>query len=224
MKQLKKVFLLLIICLGTYGFILYKKDLNDVPVLQDGDIIFQSNYDSQSLAVTLASASVYTHTGIIKKNPDGYGVIEAFDVVRETPLSHWVERGILQRLAIYRHKNLTNDQGKKIVQSAESFRGLPYDIFFFEDDRQIYCSELPYKAFKTAGISIGKWQTIGSLYINNSAVKSLIERRWKKYPGCIGRDYNFEQCYDVIMSNKLITPVSIADDNQFELIFTNYRL
>lgn len=222
-RRFLKLLLVCCACALIYSAALSYKGLGGLPPLQDGDIIFQSNFDPQALAITFASRSIYTHTGIIKKTPEGYNVIEAAHSVGEISLSKWVARG-LKRFAVYRYKGLTPEQGAKVVAATKRYYGRPYDIYFYFDDSKIYCSELPYLAYQDIGLEIGKVETFSELSLDNKFAQTLIEQRWEGYPACKGQHYTFKQCYDVIMSGKIITPVSIADDEHFELIYTNYRL
>jgi hypothetical protein len=222
--RISRVFFAFCLLLAVYASALSLKDLSDVPPLKNGDIIFQTNLDPQAHAVTAATLSLYTHTGIVKKMESGYAVIEAADIVRDTPLEKWVKRGAFKRFAVYRHKYLTDAQAAQVVENAEKYAGRPYDIYFYFDESQIYCSELPYLAYEAAGMPVGTVQQVSELYLDNRFVKSLIKRRWEAYPVCTGRNYSFEQCYDIIMSEKIITPISIAQDPNLELIYTNYRL
>ena len=160
--------------------------------------------------------------GIIKERPSGFVVVEAAGVVRETPLQDWVDRGLLNRVALYRDETLTDEQSQVILSSAEKYYGRAYDIFFSFNNQAIYCSELPYLAFGEAGIPIGRVQKVSDLNFDNALVKKIIEQRWQRHEECKAKNYDFEQCYDHILKQSLVTPASIADDKQFARIFSNY--
>lgn len=162
--------------------------------------------------------------GIIRTDGDKTVVIEAGDKVRETPLSAWIHRGRLQRTAVYRLPNLTPRQKDEILASAKSLYGKPYDIFFSFNNDAIYCSELPYLAFRAAGISLGRLQKVSELNIDNWLVKNLIEKRWERDQECKVAGFTFEQCYKHILDQDLVTPSSIAHDPKLNLIFSNYPL
>lgn len=112
------------------AFFVPKKMLT-APILKDGDIIFQTSRSEQSQAILLASKSLYTHTGIIKHNPNGIVVIEAIAPVKETPLNEWVARGKGGKYVIYRYKGLNAVQAKKLFKALKSDYGKPYDIYIF---------------------------------------------------------------------------------------------
>lgn len=203
---------------------LYATANGHYPPLQNGDLIFQTSTSSQSSAILVATADPFTHMGIIKNDGKSIVVIEAAGKVRETPLKDWVNRGVLKRVAIYRDPKLTPEQAKQVISSANAYYGKSYDIFFSFNNDTIYCSELPYLAYKNAGISIGKVQKISELNFDNALVKKLIKQRWKRHSECKAKKYDFEKCYEYILNQDLVTPASIAKDVQFERIYSNYPL
>ncbi|HUQ36539.1 MAG TPA: YiiX/YebB-like N1pC/P60 family cysteine hydrolase [Aestuariivirga sp.] len=192
------------------------------PPLKNGDLVFQTSTSSQSSAIFVATGNSYTHMGIIKDTPSGFVVVEAAGVVRETPLRDWVNRGLLNRVALYRDEKLTDEQSQVVLSSAEKYYGRAYDIFFSFNNQTIYCSELPYLAFGEAGIPIGRVQKVSDLNFDNALVKKIIEQRWQRHEECKAKNYDFEQCYDHILKESLVTPASIAEDKQFARIFSNY--
>lgn len=216
-------FLLLLIGGGfLYASYLSTLGENDLPPLKDGDLVFQTTWTNQSLAVGVATGSLYLHTGIIKQTDKGPVVIHAAQQVVEEPLHDWIKGGILQRFAVYRHKGLGAEQSKRIVEKAEAYLGRRYDFHFLFGNQEIYCSELPYLSYKDSGITLGKAEKVGELSINNRFVKKLIEQRWQDHPKCEGKNMNFEQCYDIIMSQELISPAALAEDKNMERLFSNY--
>lgn len=192
------------------------------PPLKDGDLVFQTSTSSQSSAILVATGNSYTHMGIIKSSPEGFVVVEAAGVVKETPLRDWVNRGLLNRVALYRDEKLTNEQSQVILGSAEKYYGRAYDIFFSFNNQAIYCSELPYLAFGEAGIPIGRVQKVSELNFDNALVRKIIEQRWQRHEECAAKNYDFEQCYDHILKQSLVTPASIAEDKRFVRINSNY--
>ena len=197
----------------------------DLPELKNGDIIFQSNFDAQSLGVSLASSSVYTHTGIIKLNP-GFApiVVEAIGPVIETPLNDWIGRGIGSRVSIARVKNLAPEAAAAALTESRKYYGLPYDIYFLPGDEQIYCSELVYNSYlRGSNITLGRVEKVSDLNTDNFAVRNVIEQRWRSYPLCADiKDY--AACYKIIMAQELVTPATIAKDDKVEMIYSNYGL
>jgi len=210
------------IYIGTVWLRVADKGEKDLPPLKNGDIIFQTTLNDQTLAIGLASDSIYIHTGIIKHTDQGYVVIHAAQRVIESTLSNWIKGGTLQRFSIYRYKGLSDAQAARVIEAAKKYYGKPYDFYFSFDNDSIYCSELDYLSFKDAGVPLGTVEKIGSLNVNNRFVKKIIEQRWQQYPACLGKGFDFDACYKTIMEGELITPASIARDPHMELIFTNY--
>ncbi len=221
---MRKLSVILITFISLTIVILYETTNGDYPPLQDGDLIFQTSTSNQSTSILIATANLYTHMGIIKNDDKNIKVIEAAGAVKETPLEDWVNRGVLRRTAIYRDINLTKEQSKYIVSFAKNLYGKPYDIFFSFNNDSIYCSELPYLAYKEAGIFIGKIQKISDLNFDNYLIKKLIKQRWQRHSECKSNSYDFEQCYKYILNQDLVTPASIANDNKFKKIYSNYPI
>lgn len=197
----------------------------DLPPLKQGDIVFQFSGSGQSLPILLASRSLYTHMGVIQIDLDGEAVvIEASSPVKKTPLDKWIVRGQGGRITVKRLPALTGAQQAAIIESAEHYLGLPYDIFFLDGTDAIYCSELVWLAFQQgADIRLGIRQRVSELDLDYAAVRSLIEQRWQKHPMCKdGRQPDFQSCYAVILDQRLITPVSIARDSRLKLVFSNF--
>lgn len=193
----------------------------NLPPLRQGDLVFQQSRSPQSEAIRLASGSVYTHMGIVSLTPAGPVVIEAADVVRQTPLKAFLARGTNGRFAVYRVRGLDEAKADAAIAAARGYLGRPYDLYFRLDPDAIYCSELPYDAFRSVGISLGRFERFGSLSVRNPAVKALFARRWASHPDCKGTAGNAAACWTQIQDQGIVTPVSIARDNQVERIGGN---
>jgi hypothetical protein len=212
----------IVVCLGLAVGGVYAGDYRDRPPLQDGDLVFQTSTSSQAIPLLVATANPFTHMGLIAHDGGQTIVVEAARTVTATPVTDWIRRGFLRRVAIYRDANLTAEQRAKIVAAVKNLYGRPYDIFFSFNNDSIYCSELAYLAYKAAGIEIGRMQKVSELHFDNVFVKRLIQQRWQRDLECTSRHYNFEQCYDFILHQELVTPVSIANDSHFGRIYSNY--
>jgi Permuted papain-like amidase enzyme, YaeF/YiiX, C92 family len=85
--------------------------------------------------------------------------------------------------------------------------GRPYDIRYELDDEKIYCSELIYKAFRTAtGEELGKLQRLGDL-------------DWRPYRETIEAIENGPAPLDRLM----ITPRSLSEAAQLMLVAESVR-
>lgn len=195
----------------------------DLPPLKNGDIVFQESSSSARDAIMLASASPYSHVGIVEIDGSGRPmVIEAAKQVRSVPFDDWMRRGVGRRITIKRVKGLDEEAAKQAVERAHHYLGRPYDLFFYETRDQIYCSELVYAAFKEgANISVGREEKVGDLNIDTAAAQRLIKKRWKAHPLCQTAS-SFKSCYRLILDQLLVTPASIARDPQMELVYTSF--
>ncbi len=228
MKILKIILLILLICVLIPLFyvawiVVTPFSTGKLPALKNGDLVFQSSFGYQTPAVMFASGSVYSHMGMIKIINSKPFVVEAVGPVREIKLDDWVKNGMGERISVMRVKNLKENDAQRILNYAREYYGLPYDIYFISDDERIYCSELIYKSFGKANISLGKLQRVEELNVDNFAVRELIEKRWSKYPPC-SNVKDFESCYKIMMKQELVTPESIARDSDVEFIYSNYGL
>lgn len=197
----------------------------DLPALRSGDLVFQTTvFASQSAAIMLATQSLYSHMGIIKQQEDGsLHVVEAIGPVREISLDDWIAQGVGGRITVKRRHGLTPAQAQAVLDYTKSRYGLPYDFYFTFGDDALYCSELAYKAFASAGAAVGSVQKIGDLGVDNETVRDLMRRRAGQYPPCVEAGASdFQSCLPVMLQQPLITPRAMAEDPALEMIFSNY--
>ncbi len=199
--------------------------LSSLPKLANGDLVFQTDRSKQMLAILFATGSFYTHVGIIKMSRSGAPmVIDASRQVRCIPLADWINHGYGKRLLVMRMQGLTSSDSSRIVLAAEDYFGRPYDIFFTFGKDRIYCSELIYYAYHDgANIDLGHVQKVAELNMDNFAVRKIIQLRWHRDPVCEqdGPD-DFSACFEKIMEQPIITPVSIARDPRLKLVYGNF--
>ncbi|MET3132055.1 hypothetical protein AAKU55_002325 [Oxalobacteraceae bacterium GrIS 1.11] len=151
-----------------------------LPDARDGDLIFQESRSAQSLAVQRATASPYSHMGIVLYRSGQPYVFEAVATVRYTPLAQWIARGqggrfVLKRLA----KPLSAAQQASLRGAAPAFEGKPYDLTFEWSDSRIYCSELVWKMYARAlGIHLGELQKLREFKLDDPAVRAKLRERY----------------------------------------------
>ena len=91
---------------------------------------------------------------------------------------------------------------KGLIENAKTYLGLPYDVRYEMDDQKIYCSELVYKAYRTAsGESLGLLVKLGDL-------------NWQPYQRTIEAIEKGPVPIDRIM----ITPRHLSEAKQLERI------
>ena len=155
----------------------------ELPVLQDGDLIFHTSRSVQSLAVQQATGSRYSHMGIIVLREGKPFVFEAAATVKYTPLAAWIDRGEKKHFVVKRLNNaqqiMTPSAQLKMHQQAKHFAGKPYDAQFSWSDERLYCSELVWKMYDRAlGIRIGELQKVSEFNLGSPAVKQKLRERY----------------------------------------------
>ena len=175
------------------------------PVLQNGDLVFERSSSRQSAAIQWATASRWSHVGIVEVGPGGdVAVLEALGKVSRTPWAAWRKRarrggGVL----VLRPFGPSAAQREAAVEEARRMLGRPYDPRFEWDDEKIYCSELVVKAYERgAGVSYGRRQKLGDLRL--AGVEAAAEKRWG---GPIPKDL------------VLVTPASLVEDTRLARIY-----
>jgi hypothetical protein len=153
------------------------------PAVRDGDLIFQTSRSSQSLAIQRATASPYSHMGLVFFRDGQPYVFEAIATVRFTPLDSWIARGASHHFVVKRLRNadtVLNATGIDRLRSAAlRFAGRPYDLTFDWSDDRIYCSELVWKAYdRGLGIDIGVLQTIRDFNLTDPSVRAKLRQRY----------------------------------------------
>ena len=172
---------------------------------REGDIIFQSLPRGPMVdAIEGATASEWSHCGVIMRENNAWVVYESLGDVHVTPLRHWIRRGRgNMKFDVCRLNPETPFDVEKLRLALKSFLGRPYDFHMAPDDENIYCSELVHKAYDLAAeIKIGEWQTLGSL-------------DWKPFENFI---LTIEPV--VPLEREMITPVALTRSKLLELIHT----
>jgi uncharacterized protein YycO len=148
--------------------------------LRDGDLIFHTSRSTQSEAIQRATRSPYSHVGIIFHRGGKPFVFEAIASVRYTPLDTWLARGEGRRYEVRRLRTqLTEEQARRLRDSAARYAGKPYDLYFEWSDERIYCSELVWKMYRDAlGIELGPRQKLREFDLTHPVVKSKMRERY----------------------------------------------
>ncbi len=166
------IFMALISCLSNT--VIFAKGF------QTGDIIFHTSKSSQSIVIQKATASPYSHMGMIVYRNGKPWVLEAIQPVKYTPFDAWAKRGVNQHYVVKRyHQNLNAEQQMKLVKSAEKHLGKNYDLYFGWGDDAIYCSEIVWKAYDQAlGIQLAPLQKLRQFELTDPKVKALMQTRY----------------------------------------------
>ena len=178
---------------------------------QNGDIIFQISQSSQSKAIQIATASRYSHMGIIYEKDGDLFVYEAVQPVKLTPMNTWIKRGEKGHYVIKRLKDaekiLTEKALLKMKEVGDKFMGKDYDLYFGWSDDKLYCSELVWKIYQRGvGIEIGQLERMSDLDLEDEIVRKKMKERYGDH---------------IPMDEKVISPASMFDSEQLELVFRN---
>lgn len=177
---------------------------------QEGDILFQSLPDPPGLdiveAIEGATESPYSHCGVVVQVKGDWFVLEAMvPRVRETPLDLWLKRG-QGKYDVYRLKEKHRKRIPHWIFAMRTRMGKRYDFRYQMDDEAIYCSELPFDAWKEiSGEEMGKIVKLGDL-------------KWQKFRSVIEE---IEGTGVIPVERELITPRDLAAAEQLELVVAN---
>jgi hypothetical protein len=175
------------------------------PSLRDGDIIFHTSRSAQSAAIQRATHSPYSHMGVVLYRDGKPYVFEAIATVRYTPLATWIARGDGGRYAVRRlNRPLQPAEVKKLRESAKTYEGKPYDLYFEWTNARIYCSELVWKMYRDAtGLEIGTLQKLRELDLSDPAVKAKMRERYGK---------------DIPLEERMISPAAMYESSLLALV------
>jgi hypothetical protein len=146
---------------------------------RSGDLIFLESRSSQAVAIRAATASRWTHVGLVAVDEEGrVTVIEAVEPVREVPVEAFLARGGAWAGARLVELPLAEGWPARVLASARAELGRPYDPLFDWGDERLYCSELVWKAFERGlGLELSPLQQLGHLDLEAPEVKRLIAAR-----------------------------------------------
>ena len=173
------------------------KDANPFQ-LQEGDIVFSSSKRGQGEAIIAATASPYTHCGIVFEQDGKLMVLEAVQPVGVTTLESFVSRSAPGTFTAKRLKTaVTPSLYQKARTWAHSQIGRNYDVRFLWDDTNLYCSELVWKVYQKAGVELCPPRKFSDYDLDKPVVREIINERF----GGIDR---------VPMEEKVVAPSDIA--------------
>ncbi len=142
---MKKKILILVLTALVFGW-LYSQ-LGNHSKLKE--IVFQISNSKQSPLIAAATASQWTHCGVIVMKSGEPYVLEASSVVKLTSWHQWKKRG---KGGITSMKRYTE---KPIKIHYNQYLSKPYDLSFKFNNGKWYCSELVYDIYlKQLGVKL----------------------------------------------------------------------
>lgn len=136
-----------------------------------------------TIAIQLATHSVYSHCGILYQQNGKWQVFEAVQPVKLTPLADWLARGQGGHFVTKRLRNaadaLTPAALARLKAAGQPMLGHNYDLYFGWSDDRIYCSELIWKVYERGmGRKIGKLQHLREFDLSSPAVRAKLRERY----------------------------------------------
>jgi len=135
-------------------------------MIKSGDLVFRQGRGifSELFSNIGDVDSIFSHVGIVYKEKNDVFVIHTeaneftgVGFAKVEPLSSFISRSNSITYDFYRVKELNNKNENIVLKTALKYvaNKIPFDINFnLKDSDKLYCSELVYKAYKSAGISI----------------------------------------------------------------------
>lgn len=156
---------------------------NTARPFRNGDLIFQTSQSGQSLAVSYATHSKYTHCGILFNDGGSWYVYEAIGPVKKTQFKTWIAMGDSNYYIVRRLANadsvMTESTTNKVRASVNKRLGIGYDIYFGWNEALIYCSELIWKAYhEGAGIDLGTPKPMKEYDLSHPVVQKTMAERY----------------------------------------------
>jgi hypothetical protein len=171
---------------------------------KQGDLVFQSlPHNSLVDAIEGVSKSPLSHCGIVVQLDGKWFVLEALGKVIYTPLDRWEARGRKRAFSVSRFNAHNSIDISKFIESAKTYLGKDYDFHYAFDNDDIYCSELPFLAFKAVtGKPLGQ-------------VRKLGEMNWKPHEAFI----RSVEKGNLPLERTMITPVDLSKAPELETIY-----
>jgi hypothetical protein len=157
------------------------------PTLADGDLIFQTSTSAQSVAIQQATASRWSHMGVIVHRHGQAYVLEAEATVRYTTLASWIVRGEGAHYAVRRLRKpaaiRTAAAEAALHHQAADMLGRRYDSAFEWSDQRLYCSELAWKLYRNAyGITLAPTSRLRDFKLDQPLVRAKLQERYQGKP------------------------------------------
>lgn len=147
--------------------------------VREGDIVFSSSSFGQGAAIIAATGSAYTHCGIVFEDNGRLMVLEAVQPVGVTTLEKFMANGQPENFTARRLKTaVTPAAYQKAREWGVAQIGRNYDVRFQWDDKNLYCSELVWKIYRSAGVELCKPRLFKDYNLQQPEVKALIEKRY----------------------------------------------
>lgn len=180
---------------------------------QVGDVVYIAVQAYPFQQVGAATLSWVNHVGVVVETGEDPLIAEStFPVSRRTSLSKFVARSGANRVAISRlHQAWTAPQLKRLQHSTARRMGIWYDTGFNLESQRQFCSRYVREVIEEAtGITLGEVSTFETLLKHNPEANLKFWQLWY-----FGR---------IPWSRQTVTPASIYQDSQMQMVFDGYVL
>lgn len=181
---------------------------NETYKYKNGDIILQTSKSSQSKMIQEVTNSKYSHVGIVYIKDGKPYVFEAVQPVKITPLDEFINRGVNSKYTVVRYnREFNEDQMNRMYNYATSQIGKNYDLKFEWSDKSMYCSELVFKIYYNAGITLCNINKFSDYDLNSNEVQNAIAERYDN---------------KINLNEDVVTPVDLYESLSVHTVFDNY--
>lgn len=147
--------------------------------LKTGDIVFQATGGEQCKAVSEATSSRFTHCGVVFEQGGKLMVIEAVQPVSITPLEAFIARS---SPGTFHARRLKQAPDSAKIEHAREWAyltvGKDYDLGFQWSDEKLYCSELVWKLYREAGVTLCDPRPFRDYALEGPRMTSVIQQRY----------------------------------------------
>ncbi len=151
-----------------------------------------------------ATGSKFTHCGLVFSYQGKLMVIEAVQPVRVVSLEAFQASSPEGILAVRRLKKpLAEVDFAKAKAWGKSQIGKHYDSLYLWDDKNLYCSELVWKAYQHAGLELCQPKRFRDLNLEKPSVQKIIAER-------------FGGMEHLPLDEKIVAPSDLANSPQME--------
>ena len=107
-------------------------------------------------------------------------VFEAIEPVGVRKLEDWIASGEDQKFTVYRLKdhNLSSAELTTMKSYLKTQLNKHYDLGFNWSDKELYCSELVFKAYKAIGIELCQPKFLRDFNLENPQVRKIMQQRY----------------------------------------------
>ena len=133
-------------------------------------------------------------------------VYEAIGPVIKSSIEDFTSSGINGHFVVLRYDGLLDEHLDEMKDYCDGELGKPYDIYFNWDDTEIYCSELVWKAYAEAKISLCDLRPLSNYNLDSPEVKAIMNERYG----------------ELIPTNELmVAPSDLHSSDNLEVVFEN---